>query len=759
MDEVTAGFDARGQRRDEGGKPLSNPTVFFDIELDGKPLGRLEMVLRADVVPKTAENFRALCTGERGFGFAGSKFHRIIPGFMCQGGDFTAHNGTGGRSIYGGKFKDENFVLKHTGPGVLSMANSGPNTNGSQFFICTSRTEHLDNKHVVFGRVSNGYDEVVNQMDGVGSRSGNPRAQVTIVRCGEISPEEPDTRRQKRKRDEANDDPRNTPAAPAGQRAPTAEEIDTLLEEAEEIEALDEGAVKRLVLGLEKKLTKNHEMRMKYGHMPAQFAKSEVELDDEIKKLHELATAPDLYPTLVSVNFHSSLAELLKHENVDVAVDTIDLLHDLLDPEMLTEAIQPAMTLVENLIEVDFLTLLTDNLDRLEESDEDQAEAVHNVLGVVENLIELKPDLSEVIVAQTKILTFLLGRLGSAQSKDFHPNKLYASEVLSMLLQASEANQQALAKLHGVDTLLVAAAGYKRKDPAGEEEQELCENIFVCLCSALMTAENKEEFRKAEGIELMLLIMREKKYARKCAVKVLDFVLTNDALSCERCVDAGGLKSVFPVFMGRALKKKYLDADEKQKMEQLGVSLLGSLFKFCTGQRLERLLLKFEENGCEKVDRACELFTRYADKMQAMKMRYAAQDAKRAADARFAALAADERAEIEAAVQDERYLERMDAGLYTLQLLAAILASIWVQDAPRARAKLLLHQQSIEIAEVANVLEELASSVEDKPQLSSKEKPLGDPQLDANTAIGAARVKAAEAASIRALALQLAEQN
>ena len=171
--------------------PLS-PEVFFDITIGGLRAGRIRMKLHAHTVPKTAENFRCLCTGEKGIGregkplhFKGSTFHRVIPGFMCQGGDFTKGNGTGGEPIYGAKFDDENFTLRHEAPGTLSMANSGPGTNGSQFFLCTVKTDWLDGKHVVFGEVIDGM-EVVKTIEAVGSQSGKTSKPIVISDCGQI---------------------------------------------------------------------------------------------------------------------------------------------------------------------------------------------------------------------------------------------------------------------------------------------------------------------------------------------------------------------------------------------------------------------------------------------------------------------------------------------------------------------------------------------------------------------------------------------
>ncbi|XP_011624690.1 beta-catenin-like protein 1 isoform X2 [Amborella trichopoda] len=465
------------------------------------------------------------------------------------------------------------------------------------------------------------------------------------------------------------------------------------------VEVLDQRALRKLILSFERRLHANLEARMKYPDQPDKFADSEVELHEEIEKLKILAGAPELYPDLVQLNTVPSILGLLGHENTDIAVDVVGLLQDLTDEDVLEDSDESAQILVDSLVENNALELLVQNLGRLSETDPDEMTAIYNTLATIENMVEVKPSVAELVCERTKLMRWLLNKI---KAREFDSNKQYASEILAILLQNSGANQRRLGQMNGVDIVLQAVALYKSRDPKSGDEEEMVENLFDCLCSLVMPLENKERFLKAEGVELMIIIMKQKKLAYGSAIRVLDFAMTKYPPACERFVDVLGLKTAFATFMGKIpVNKKKNKESYQEELEERIVSLIASLFGgIFRGSRRERLLSKFVENECEKIDRLMELYMRYLDRVKA--------ETERLNQLELEDLEMDE---------EERYNRKLESGLYTLQLIAVILGHLWCSE-----IELLLRQQRLSKENVKEILQEYHDNIGDLDGPEEKEK-------------------------------------
>lgn len=483
----------------------------------------------------------------------------------------------------------------------------------------------------------------------------------------------------------------------------------SLLEEIEKsqnsIEIVDVKTLKKLVLSFERRLKDNIAARLKYPDQPEKFADSEIELHEEIEKLKILAGAPELYPDLVNLNTIPAILDLLTHDNTDIAIDVVALLQDLTDEDVLDENDEPAQILVDCLIENNVLESLVQNLLRLSESDPDEVAAVYSTLSTIENLIEVKPAVAELVCERTKLLRWIIGKI---KVREFDSNKQYASEILAILLQSSVANQKRLGQMNGVDVMLQAVAMYKSRDPKSLDEEEMVENLFDCLCCMLMPLENKERFLKSEGVELMIIIMNQKKLCYGSAIRALDFAMTNYPPACERFVDVMGLKTAFPAFMGKIPSTKNKKKRSKEELEERLISLIASLFGgVLRGSRRERLLSKFVENEYEKIDRLMELYMRYSNRVK--------EESERLNNLELDDLEMDE---------DEKYNRKLESGLYSLQLIAVILGHLWTSEHPRIRARieLLLKQQKLTKNDVKDVLQEYHDNIGDLDGPDEKEK-------------------------------------
>ncbi|XP_049950936.1 beta-catenin-like protein 1 isoform X1 [Schistocerca serialis cubense] len=480
----------------------------------------------------------------------------------------------------------------------------------------------------------------------------------------------------------------------------TEEEREKILKlvetETVEGEPLDEATLKRMILLFEKRALKNQEMRIKFPDMPEKFMESEVELHETIQELHAIATVPDLYPIMVELQAVPSMLELLAHENTDMAVAVVDLLQELTDVDILNESEEGAEALIDALLNQQICALLVQNLERLDESVKEEADGVHNTLAIFENITEFRPEVCA-DAAKQGLMQWLLRRL--RVKAPFDGNKLYASEMLSILLQDTPENRQLLGDLEGIDVLLQQLAFYKRHDPTSNEEHEMMENLFNCLCSSLMYAPNRERFLRGEGLQLMNLMLREKKLSRNGSLKVLDHAMSgpDGKENCNKFVDILGLRTIFPLFMKTPKKnrKRILTTEEH---EEHVVSIIASMLRNCRGPQRQRLLNKFTENDHEKVDRLLELHFKYLEKVEQV-------------DAELDR----ERKDGEDEDDDSNYLRRLEGGLFTLQLVDYIILEVCTggPSSIKQRVTQILNLRGGSVKTIRHVMREYAGNLGD----------------------------------------------
>uniref|UniRef100_A0A7N6A934 Beta-catenin-like protein 1 N-terminal domain-containing protein n=1 Tax=Anabas testudineus TaxID=64144 RepID=A0A7N6A934_ANATE len=474
-------------------------------------------------------------------------------------------------------------------------------------------------------------------------------------------------------------------------------------EEEPEAEPVDESSVKKMILTFEKRSYKNQELRIKFPDNPDKFMESELDLNDIIQEMHVIATMPDLYHLLVELNAVNSLLGLLSHENTDILSPVVDLLQELTDIDTLHESEEGAEVLIDALLEGQVVALLVQNMERLDEQVKEEADGIYNTLAIIENMAEFRPGMCTE-AAQQGLIQWLLKRIKAKMP--FDANKLYCSEILAILLQNNDGTRELLGEMDGIDVLLQQLSVFKRHNPSTAEEQEMMENLFDALCSCLMLPSNRDRFLKGEGLQLMNLMLREKKMSRTSALKVLDhgMIGPEGADNCHKFVDILGLRTIFPLFMKTPKKMKKTGASEKEHEEHV-CSIIASMLRNLKSQQRTRLLNKFTENDCEKVDRLMELYFKYLEAVQQADKRIEGEKHEMV-----------RRGEIlDDSMEDEFYLRRLDAGLFVLQLICYIMVEISnsgnSQLQQRVHQILNLRGGSVKI--VRHIMREYAESIGD----------------------------------------------
>lgn len=367
---------------------------------------------------------------------------------------------------------------------------------------------------------------------------------------------------------------------------------------------------------------------------------------------------------------------------------------ELTDVDILNESEEGANTLVDSLLAGQIIAVLVQNISRLDEANKDEADGVYNTFAVVENMIDFRPEICQLAVEQG-LLSWILKRLRTKSPYD--ANRFYCSEILAVLLQSNDDCKRVTGEQDGIDILLQQLAVFKRHNPNSVDEVEYMENLFNCLCAALLFAPNRAKFLEGEGLQLMNLMLREKKMSRESALKVLDYATTGSEgkANCDKFVEILGLRTLFPLFMKTPIKNKRKGHSAEEHEEHV-CSIVASLLKNCSDAQRQRIFNKFAENDHEKVERVVELHFKYTEKVEKFEKEFLRR-----------------RASEDELDEEELYMEKLDAGLFTLQLVDYMMAEVFVNGSTSVveRLKKILGMKGGTMKKVRNVLVELADNL------------------------------------------------
>ncbi len=442
------------------------------------------------------------------------------------------------------------------------------------------------------------------------------------------------------------------------------------------VDVPDMSTMQALLVSFEKRITLNLQQRSKFMNEPEKFMNSEIDLSVDIGRLSAAAANPELLSMIIQADSIKSILGCVTHDNIDISIQTIKLLLEITEPTSLLEIEENGDLFLSSFLKDHGLELIVHNLSRLDdEGNADYEQCFHNTLGIIENLIELSDTVALAVTERTHILKYLLERL---TKKPYSDNKLYCSEILSILLQSDSIIPIKLCSIpdmNGMDTLLQAIAVYKKAEVESIDEKEIIENLFLSLQTILLEKENQAKFVTCEGFELMIRILKEAKYAAICSIKSINYALIDNPAACAKLIDVGGLKYIFPILSGKGLpkgeKKSHqlsIEEDIISIMSQLAQHLYGNQTNDCA----TRLLLKFIENDYEKFKKCVDYYTKYRSKLAITELHIQETIEILSGDS-------SKQEEYESFVTVENiYLTRLEGGLYVMQQLVVILIYVLI---------------------------------------------------------------------------------